>query len=79
MIVVITDEAEADLERIGDIIAAANPMRAISFVRELRQCCEGLSNMPERFQLVPRRPHGAVSSPCAWQLPDFLSGRDRNG
>ncbi len=54
MIVVITDEAEADLERIGDVIANANPARAMSFVWELRQCCEGLSDMPERFQLVPR-------------------------
>jgi plasmid stabilization system protein ParE len=60
MIAVITDEAEADLERIGDIIAAANPVRAISFVRELRQCCEELSNMPERFQLVPRHEQNGV-------------------
>lgn len=37
MIVVITDDAEADLERIGDDIAADNPPRAVTFVRELRK------------------------------------------
>lgn len=34
MIVVLTDEAEADLERRGDI-ARDNPVRAVTFVREL--------------------------------------------
>jgi plasmid stabilization system protein ParE len=60
MIVVIADEAEADLERIGDVIANASPARAISFVSELRQCCEGLSDMPERFRLVPRYERGGI-------------------
>jgi len=54
MIVVITDAAEADLERIGDAIAQARPARAASFLLELRECCKGLSYMPERFQAVPR-------------------------
>jgi len=60
MIVVITAEAEADLERIGDFIANVNPTRAISFVRELRECCEGLAKMPKRFQLVPRHEQANV-------------------
>ena len=38
----ITDEAEADFEHIGDVIAADNPTRAVSFVREK------LSDMPGR-------------------------------
>jgi toxin ParE1/3/4 len=54
MIVVITTEAEADLERLGDHIALSNPVRALSFVRELRQSCERLADMPEGFPLVPR-------------------------
>ena len=60
MIVVITDEAEADLERIGDHIAEASPERAISFVQELRDACEGLRDMSERFPLVPRFEHAGI-------------------
>lgn len=29
-------------------------MRAVSFVRELRQSCDGLADMPRAFPLVPR-------------------------
>lgn len=54
MIVRITAEAEADLESIGDYIAKDNPPRAITFVRELRAACLGLSDFPERFPVVPR-------------------------
>ncbi len=54
MIVVITTEAEADLERIGDHIALNNPFRALSYVQELRQSCERLTDMPYGFPLVPR-------------------------
>lgn len=60
MIVVFTNEAEADLERIGDHIAEANQNRAISFVRELRQHCERLADMPKRFPLAPRYEHLGV-------------------
>ena len=54
MIVRITDEAEANLEVIGDKIAKDNPDRAVTFVRELRESCEGLAEFPERFPLVAR-------------------------
>jgi plasmid stabilization system protein ParE len=54
MIVVIAEAAEADLERIGGAIAQSSPARALSFAQELRDCCEGLYQTPERFQLVPR-------------------------
>jgi toxin ParE1/3/4 len=54
MIVAITTEAEADLERIGDHIALSNPVRALSYVQELRQSCEGIAEMPEGFPLVQR-------------------------
>ena len=43
MIVVITEAAEADLEAIGDWIAADNPTRALTFLSELRERCESLS------------------------------------
>ncbi|SON58437.1 putative plasmid stabilization protein (plasmid) [Hartmannibacter diazotrophicus] len=54
MIVVITEEAEADLERIGDYIAADNPRRAVAFVQELADRCHRLADMPRAYPLVPR-------------------------
>lgn len=37
MRVVLSNQAEVDLEEIGDYIAADNPVRAVSFVREMRE------------------------------------------
>lgn len=54
MIVRILPVAEVELEAIGDYIACDNPRRALSFVRELRDKCMGLANMPLAFPLVPR-------------------------
>jgi toxin ParE1/3/4 len=54
VIVVLTGEAEADLERIGDHIAQDDPVRAVTFVRELRRRCERLADAPKAFPLVPR-------------------------
>lgn len=54
MIVVLTDEAKADLERIGDFIAADNPRRAETFVVELLDRCSRLAEMPRAYPLVPR-------------------------
>jgi toxin ParE1/3/4 len=54
MIVRILPAAEAGLEAIGDYIARDNPGRAVSFVRELRDKCMGLADMPLAFPLVPR-------------------------
>ena len=50
----ITDEAEDNLEVIGDQIAKDNPDRAVTFVRELRESCQGLAEVSERFRLVAR-------------------------
>ena len=66
MIVIITDEAQADLWRIGEYIALDNPRRAETFVDELEARCLALGDMPRAFPLVPRyedsgvrrRPHG---------------------
>jgi toxin ParE1/3/4 len=60
MIVVLTAEAEADLEQIADYIAADNPMRALSFVGELRELCERLAEIPKGFPLVPRYEHVGI-------------------
>jgi toxin ParE1/3/4 len=53
MIIVISDEAEADLEHIAEVIGRDNPRRSASFVRELVQRCERLTDMPRRFALLP--------------------------
>jgi plasmid stabilization system protein ParE len=65
--VTFSDEAEADLEEIGDTIAMDSPRRALTFVQELRRSCDGLGNNPRRFEVVERfkaygvrrRVHGA--------------------
>lgn len=60
MIVVITQEAEDDLERIGDYIARDNAARAATFVNELVERCRRLGDMPRRFPIVTRYEHTGV-------------------
>lgn len=60
MIVIITEEAETDLEHIGDVIAEDNSRRSASFVRELVQRCERLLDMPRRFSLLPGHEHTGI-------------------
>jgi toxin ParE1/3/4 len=60
MIVVITHEAEADLEQIGDHIAADNSRRAVTFVQELREKCAALAHAPCAYPLVARHEHAGV-------------------
>lgn len=54
MIVGFSDEAEHDLEVIGDHIALDNPARARTFVAKLRQKCHALAELPRGFPLVRR-------------------------
>ena len=56
MIVVLTDQAETDLEEIGDWIARDDPRRALTFVAEIRETCERLAESPRAFPVVPQ--HG---------------------
>ncbi|ATQ66743.1 MULTISPECIES: type II toxin-antitoxin system RelE/ParE family toxin [Methylosinus] len=60
MIVVVTEQAEADLEAIGEHIAEESPSRAVSFIEELREACEGLGSMSKRFPLAPRYEHAGI-------------------
>jgi toxin ParE1/3/4 len=53
-------DAEADLEAIGDYIARDNPLRAISFIAELREMCNRLADMPLGFPLIARHEHRGV-------------------
>ena len=60
MIVVFSDAAEADLERIADYIARDNPHRASRFVAELIDRAKRLADTPEAYPLVPRHAHHGI-------------------
>ncbi len=57
MIVVVTAEAEADLEQIAAYVAEQSPRSALTLVRELRERCESLLDAPRGYPLVPRYEH----------------------
>jgi toxin ParE1/3/4 len=52
--VVLSANAEQDLEEIGDWIAADNPARALSFVIELRRACAAIGRRPRSYSLVDK-------------------------
>jgi plasmid stabilization system protein ParE len=56
----ITSAAEADLEAIADYIARDNPVRVMSFVRELYERCLDVAQMPEAWPIVPRYEHHRI-------------------
>ncbi|WP_428392877.1 type II toxin-antitoxin system RelE/ParE family toxin [Lichenicoccus sp.] len=60
MLVRLTPGAEADLEAIGDYIAQDNPLRAATFVAEIRHKYNSLVDMPLGFPLIPRYEHRGV-------------------
>lgn len=49
---VFSDRTEADLEDIGDYIARDNPLRAISYLRELRKACRELAAVPMHYPVL---------------------------
>ena len=56
----LSDEARADLRRIGDFTARDSPQRAQEFVRELRRRAMQLGENPLAFPLVPRHEHSGI-------------------
>jgi toxin ParE1/3/4 len=52
LIVVFSRRADAELEQIGDWIARDNPLRAITFVEELREACVELGDNPQLYPLM---------------------------
>jgi len=56
----ITSAAEADLEAMAYHIARDNPVRALSFVRELYERCLDIADMPEAWPIVPRYEHHGI-------------------
>jgi toxin ParE1/3/4 len=53
MTYIVSAEAEADLEEIGDYIAQDNPERADTFIEEIRARFDSISDMPRAY---PERP-----------------------
>jgi plasmid stabilization system protein ParE len=61
MFVHIANDAELDLEEIGDFIAGhGSPKRAVTFVEELEQSCMMLADTPLLFPLIPRYENHAI-------------------
>ena len=60
MKLVFTDEAKADLAKIGEWIAEESPEQAFSFVRELEEHCARLVEMPRAYALVRRHESSGV-------------------
>ena len=56
----ITSAAEADLEEIADYIARDNPVRAMTFVRELYERCFDIADMLEALPVVPIYEHHGI-------------------
>lgn len=54
MRVELAEEAERNLEEIGDYIAHASPARAETFTRALREAALALGHAPRAYPLVPR-------------------------
>jgi toxin ParE1/3/4 len=57
VIVVVTAEAESDLEQITTYIAEQSIEIALKFVQEPREKCESLADAPRGYPLVPRHEH----------------------
>ena len=53
MLLLFTPLAEQDLESIAEYIAADNPLRAITLVREMRQQCQRIALNPPGYRLRP--------------------------
>lgn len=49
----LTPLAEQDMEAIGDYIAADNPTRALSFIREMQAQCQRIAANPLGYRLRP--------------------------
>jgi len=54
MKVVITGAAKSDLESIGNYRSKDNPNKAMSFLREILDCCNKLADTPLAYPLIPR-------------------------
>ena len=61
--VLLSPQAAADIEAIGDHIAADNPSAALRFVARLRQRCAELDQLPERGKRIGERHRALIEPP----------------
>jgi len=77
VIVVLTAEAERDLEDIASYVAQQSPRSALSLIRGLREKCESLADAPRGYPLVPRYENkGVRRRPFGSYLIFYRVGRD---
>jgi plasmid stabilization system protein ParE len=60
VIVVLTAEAESDLQTIAKYIANDSVTAALSLVHDLREKCLALADAPRGYPLVPRYEHHGI-------------------
>lgn len=71
-----TPLAEHDLEAIADYIAADNPVRALGFVRKLREQCRRIALNPPGYRLRPELGEGIRSCAHGHYVIFFESAAD---
>jgi toxin ParE1/3/4 len=75
VIVVLTAEAETDLETIAEYIASDSVMTALNVVDERREKCLALAEAPRGYPLVPRyEQHGIRRRPYGSYLIFYRVG-----
>jgi len=69
-------KAVADIESIGDYIAADNPARAASFIEELIEVCRRIADQPQAFQRRDDLARGLRQAVHGRYLILFTSGKE---
>ena len=69
-----TARAEADLESIGDYIAKDNPLRAVTFIQEVRKRCYDIAKTPLVAPLMPEYGEGMRRVPFGRYLIFYSIG-----
>jgi plasmid stabilization system protein ParE len=74
--VVVTAEAESDLEQIAIHIAEQSIEIALNFVQELREKCESLADAPRGYPLVPR--HQSMIRKSGYRFSEKIMLKQKN-
>jgi toxin ParE1/3/4 len=77
MRVTVSPLAERDLESIGDYIAEDNPLRALSFIAELRAQCGKIAKAPHAYRARPELAEGLRSCAHGNYVIFFISTKTR--
>ena len=77
MIVVLTREAESDLDAIADYVARDSMPAALKLVDDIKEKCLALAHAPRAWPLVPRyEHHGIRRRPFGNYLVFYRIGRE---